>query len=191
MADTCYWVDDLGDASKMSSGTGEDYVISNFLRNANNPVVGQTISSISFYLCNVSNLIGGSFTFGIWKSSDGSLIRETDTFTAADVATGTDYTDCQKFTKNITSASGGSYTLQTDDCIGVCCRTKPTGSGELFIGDYNKGTEINYWARYLFTEGDTFDSNNENEKRALLMCVGQSQASSGTRLPPPPAFVRF
>ena len=188
MSVTCYWVDDLNDASKMSSSTAEDYIISNYLRNANNPVVGQTISSISFYLCNVSNLVGGSFTFGIWDN-DGTLIRETDAFTAGDVATGTDYPDCEKFSKNITTASGGSYTLQTDDRIGVCCRTQPTGSGELFIGDYDKGSEINYWARLLFQE-DSSSVAGEDEERALLMCVGTPATTSSPGIPPPPIDLR-
>jgi len=197
MTDTCYWVDELvpptGDASKMSKDTGEDYVISNFLRNANNPVVGQTINKISFYLCKESGLTGGIFRFGIWSSSDGSLIRETDIFSADQVVTGTDYNDCEKFTRSITEDSGGSYTLQEDDCIGVVLRTKPTSTGtkELFIGMYDKGSEIDYWARYLFTEDDTFNPSNENEERALTMCVGTgSVPGTGLLLPPPIAVLR-
>jgi hypothetical protein len=141
-----------------------------------NPIIGETVDKITYYMKKDS---GVTSTDNIYMKHDPSNQVATNSFVINDLTT--DWVAKQfNFTTPITVANNDKFIVYQDGTVsasekwGICESATPefTGNttGRLQSGSWSA---TNGSTRYCFTSGTTPPS------------------SSGTRLPPPPAFVRI
>jgi hypothetical protein len=140
----------VNDVAHFEQQVGANYVIGQQITSGN-VLIGKQIDSLSFWLYKLNSGSSGTetFTFGIWDSS-GNLQHNFGTVTRGEIPQGSyPTTGAQKFTE-----STGSYTLQTDDIIGVRTDTNPNNAWTVEITQRDSDVYSN-GQRAVFTQGST------------------------------------
>ena len=141
----------INDVSHFEGTVGANYVIGEQITGGT--LVGKTITSLSFYLYQLSSGSGGTdttFTFGIWNRS-GVLQKEFGSVNRSSLPIGSAFGDAVKFTG---TATDSGYELQTNDVIGLRTNTNPASAWTVEIGmdttnPYSDGQ------RALFVQGSS------------------------------------
>ena len=161
----CWWTDELDSIAEYNSTSDDNYIVASKVTSTSNEMYDWgTVATVSVFACAHSGVSAGKFVLGVW-GSDGNNKAKSAEFTSADFAVGTTVGDMEKITKSLTSTT----TIANGDNVGIMNVEAVTGTGDVSIGQYNKGTNIANWARNTFVEGA---SDVLNQNRAIPCCLG-------------------
>ena len=138
----------INDVSHFEGTVGTNYIIGEQITGGT--LVGKTITSLSFYLYQLSSGSSGTdttFTFGIWNSL-GVLQKEFGSVNRSSFPIGTAFGNAVKFTGTATESG---YVLATNDVIGLRTNTNPASAWTVEIGMYD-GNSYSDGQRALFVQ---------------------------------------